>query len=124
MNPRLLITLLLFVGLLTVTLQADERRHARLDGNPFSRPEVLKPKPPPPPPSPVVNPLLSARDINLDLTATMVSETRPMAVVDGELLGIGDRIQGLKLIAVMEGKAVFSGNGRKFTFEIGDGLPK
>ena len=46
-----------------------------------------------------------------------------MAVVDGELLGIGDRISGFKLIAVMEGKAVFRRNGRKFTFEINDDQP-
>jgi len=94
-----------------------------LRNNPFSRPNVLKPKPPPPP-APVVEPVRAPEQVELKLTATMVSETAPMVVVDGELLGIGDRIEGLKLIAVMEGKAVFAGGGRKFSFEINDGRPK
>ena len=123
MNPRLLLTLILFIGLMAATLRAEDVSHARLENNPFNRPEVLKPKPPPPP-APVVQPLPSPEEVELDLTATMVSKTSPMVVVDGELLGIGERIQGLKLIAVMEGKAVFSRGGRKFTFEINDVLPK
>lgn len=123
MNPRLFVALLIFIGLLFTSLQAAEQRHARLGSNPFSRPEVLKPKPPPPA-APVVRPVLPPDEVELDLTATMVSAQRPMVIVDGELLGIGDRIEGLKLIAVMEGKAVFTRNGRKFTFEISDVLPK
>ncbi len=123
MNPRLLLTLILFIGLLAASLRAEEVPHARLDNNPFSRPEVLKPKPPPPP-APVVQPVLPPDEVELNLTATMVSKTSPMVVVDGELLAIGDSIQGLKLIAVMEGKAVFRRDGRKFTFEINDVLPK
>ena len=47
-----------------------------------------------------------------------------MVVVEGELLGIGEKIDGFKLIAVMEGKAIFRRNGRKFTFEIDDDQPK
>lgn len=104
-------------------LYADGERHANLANNPFSRPEVLKPKPPPPP-APVVKPKLPPEQIELDLTATMVSQTSPMVVVDGELLGLGDRIEGFRLIAVMEGKAVFLRNGRKYSFDINAGRPK
>ena len=93
-----------------------------LRNNPFSRPEIVKA--PPPAPAPVFDPLARGDQIELKLTATMVSDTTPMAVVDGELIGIGDRIQGLKLIAVMEGKVVFRGKGRKFTFEIDKIQPK
>jgi hypothetical protein len=95
----------------------------QLQNNPFTRPEVLKPKPPPPPaPRPVV--VVPPEEVELDLTATMVSDTRPMVMVDGELLGIGEKIQGLKLIAVMEGKAVFARGARKYSFEINQGQRK
>ncbi len=122
MNPRLFVALLIFIGLLFTSLQASELPHVRLDNNPFSRPEILKRKPPPPP-MPAVDPL-AVEKVELNLTATMVSAQRPMVIVEGELLGIGQRIEGFKLIAVMEGKAVFRRNGRKFTFEINDGQPK
>ena len=102
---------------------AAEADMLTLRNNPFSRPEVLKPKPPPPP-APVVKQVLPPEEVVLDLTATMVSETAPMVVVDGELLGIGDRIEGMKLIAVMEGKAVFARNGKKYAFEISPDRPK
>ncbi len=124
MNLNLFIVLVLSICLMTAaSLRADDAEHARLAHNPFSRPEVLKPKPPPPPAPEPTNPL-TVEKVELNLTATMVSRERPMVIVDGELLGIGDRIQGLKLISVMEGKAVFRGNGRNFTFEINDGQPK
>ena len=122
MNPKLYLALMVLIGSVALPLQADETRHARLANNPFTRPEVLKPKPPPPP-APVVKPVLAAEEVELNLTATMVSPVRPMVVVDGELLGIGDRIEGMKLIAVMEGKAVFSRGGRKFSFEINQDRP-
>jgi len=50
----------------------------------------------------------------------MVSETAPMAIVDGELLAIGEEIAGLKLIAVKEGEAIFTRAGKKFSFTIDD----
>ncbi len=102
---------------------ADESGLLTLRNNPFSRPEVLKPKPPPPP-APVVQVTPPPEEVELDLTATMVSDSNPMVMVDGELLGIGDRIQGMKLIAVFEGRALFTRNGRKYSFEINDGRPK
>ena len=124
MNLNLFIVLVLSICLMAAaSLRADDTEHARLAHNPFSRPEVLKPKPPPPPaPPPQMNPLAEDK-VELNLTATMVSPQRPMVIVDGELLGIGDRIDGLRLIKVMEGKAVFRRNGRNFTFEISDGQP-
>lgn len=109
--------LILISGALIVPGACAESSLQSLQNNPFTRPEVLKPKPPPPPAARVV---LPPEEIELKVNATMVSETAPMAVVDGELLAIGDRIEGMKLIAVMEGKVVFSRGGRKFSFEIED----
>ncbi len=94
-----------------------------LHHNPFSRPEVLRPQPPPPV-LPAVEPVLPPEQVELNLTATMVSKNNPMVMVDGELLTIGDRIEGMKLIAVFEGRAVFTRFGKKYSFEITDGLPK
>ena len=72
-----------------------------LTNNPFTRPQMLKVKP-----APVIAQVVrKAEPVDLDLTATMLSDTSPMIIVDGELLGIGESIRGLKLVKVMEGKA-------------------
>jgi hypothetical protein len=86
-----------------------------LSNNPFSRPEIFNAPPPPPVRQTVV---LPPEQVELNLTATMVSEIAPMVVVDGELLAIGDEIEGLKLIAVREGEAIFTRAGKKYSFEI------
>jgi hypothetical protein len=91
-----------------------------LRNNPFSRPEIVNAPPPPLAPRVVLPP----EEVVLDLTATMVSKNAPMVIVDGELLAIGDEIEGLKLIEVMEGKAVFARAGKKYSFMIADDLPK
>lgn len=123
MLPRIRAVLIMLSCLPWLAADAAETSILSLQNNPFTRPEVLKPKPPPPPaPRPVV--VIPPEEIELDLTATMVSGTRPMVVVDGKLLGIGEKIQGLKLIAVMEGKAVFARGSRKYSFEINEGQRK
>lgn len=120
MRPRSPGFLILLGSLCWLSAGAADTGMLTLQSNPFTRPEVLKPKPPPPPaPAPVV--VLPPEQVKLKLTATMVSDTAPMAIVDGELLAIGDRKEGLKLIAVMEGKAVFARGGKKYSFEIEDG---
>ncbi|MDH3857306.1 MAG: hypothetical protein OEV07_04880 [Gammaproteobacteria bacterium] len=87
-----------------------------LRNNPFSRPEIVN-APPPQVESEVV---LPPEEVKLRVTATMVSETAPMVVVDGELLAIGEKIEGMKLIAVREGEAIFTRAGKKFSFTIDD----
>ncbi len=88
-----------------------------LSNNPFSRPEIFNA--PPPPPERTVE-AIPPEEVVLKLTATMVSETAPMAIVDGKLLAIGEEIEGLKLIAVKEGEAIFSRAGKQFSFAIDD----
>lgn len=117
MRPRLYAIMVSLVCATWGSAQAAETSMLTLQNNPFTRPEVLKPKPPPAPtPAPIVR--VPPEEIKLVLTATMVSETAPMAVVDGQLLAIGERIEGMKLIAVMEGRAVFARGGKKYSFEI------
>ena len=89
-----------------------------LHKNPFSQPEIINKPPPPPPVAAAI--VLPAEEVKLDLSATMVSASNPMVVVDGELLAIGDKIEGLKLIAVMEGSAVFTRGGKKYSFAVDD----
>ena len=121
MRPDVGVAIAFIICVSWIGVSIAETEMLTLRNNPFSRPEIVRAPPPPPP---VVDPLARGEQIELKLTATMVSDSTPMAVVEGELIGIGDRIQGLKLIAVMEGKAVFRGKGRKFTFEIDRIQPK
>ena len=120
MRPSLVFYLLAFGAALFVFEAAAANELLTLRHNPFNRPEVLAPKPPPPPaPPPAV--IESPDEIELVVSATMVSKHAPMAIVDGELLAIGDSIRGMKLVRVLEGKAVFSRDGRRYTFEIDNG---
>ena len=115
MRHRFCVMLILLGCEAAASVMASDEARLSLLNNPFTRPEVLKPKPPPPPAPRVI---LPPEQVELELTATMVSEVAPMVVVNGELLAVGEKIEGLKLIAVMEHKAVFARDGRKFTFEI------
>jgi hypothetical protein len=118
MRPRIVTIMGAILYLCSVSSLAAEAELLTLRKNPFSQPEVVN-KPPPPPPAPVAAQIvLPAEEVKLDLSATMVSATNPMVVVDGELLVIGDKIEGLKLIAVMEGSAVFTRGGKKYSFAV------
>jgi hypothetical protein len=118
MRPRIRSGLTLALCLLSASSLAAEVDLLTLQKNPFSRPEAVKPPPPPPPVA--VETVVPPEAVELDLTATMVSATNPMVIVDGELLAVGDRIEGLKLIAVMEGSAIFARDGKKYSFAIDD----
>jgi hypothetical protein len=118
MHPRIVTITGAILYLCSVSSLAADVELLTLRKNPFSQPEVVKTPPPPPPVA--VERVVPPEEVELDLTATMVSATTPMVIVDGELLTIGDRIEGLKLIAVMEGSAIFSRGGRKYSFAIDD----
>ena len=120
MRPRIVIIMGAILYLCSVSSLAAEVELLTLRKNPFSQPEVVNKPPPPPPPPVVARVVLPAEEVKLDLSATMVSATNPMVVVDGELLAIGDQIEGLKLIAVMEGSAVFTRGGKKYSFAVND----
>ena len=120
MRPRIVTITGAILYLCSVSSLAAEAELLTLRNNPFSQPEVVN-KPPPPSAAPVAaEVVLPAEEVKLDLSATMVSATNPMVVVDGELLAIGDKVEGLKLIAVMEGSAVFTRGGKKYSFAVDD----
>jgi len=116
MAPRLRIILLALCSALSIPGFSADAELLTLRNNPFSRPEIFNKPPPPPRVAPVV--VVPPEDVVLNLSATMVSETAPMVVVDGELLAIGDKIEGMKLIAVKEGEATFTRAGKQFSFTI------
>jgi hypothetical protein len=118
MRPRIVTITGVILYLCSVSTLATEVELLTLRKNPFSQPAVVN-KPPPPPPV-VAKVVLPAEEVKLDLSATMVSATNPMVVVDGELLAIGDKIEGLKLIVVTEGSAVFTRGGKKYSFAVDD----
>jgi len=117
MHPRIITIPGLILYLCSVSSLAAEVELLTLYKNPFSQPAMVKTPPPPPA---VVEIVLPPEEVKLDLSATMVSATNPMVIVDGEQLTIGDKIEGLKLIAVMEGSAVFTRAGKKYSFAIDD----
>ena len=100
-----------------VSLAAAETDLITLNYNPFSRPGILKKKNPR---TVRVIPQVSLQpeEIELEFTATIVSENAPMVIVNGEMLGIGEKIGKMKLIAVLEGKAIFIQGGKKYSFTI------
>ena len=117
MTPSLRFLLLASCLVCSVPGIGDESGLLYLRNNPFSRPEIFN-APPPPPARPAA--VIPPEQVELNLTATMVSDTTPMVVVDGELLAIGDEIEGMRLVAVKEGEAVFARAGKRFNFTIGD----
>jgi len=117
MTPSLRLVLLPLCLVGVVPALNAESALLSLSKNPFSRPEIFNAPPPPPERTTAVVP---PEEVELRLTATMVSETAPMAIVDGVLLAIGEEIEGLKLIAVREGEAIFTRAGKKFSFTIDD----
>ena len=122
MAPRLRLILLALCSALSVPGYGADAELLTLHNNPFSRPETVNRPPPAPRVAAVV--VVPPEEVVLKLSATMVSDNAPMVVVDGELLAIGDKIEGMKLIAVMEGKAIFTHAGKKFSFTIDDGQPE
>lgn len=89
-----------------------------LNHNPFKRPDILRAKPQARQPAP--RPAAAPQKIDFELTATLVSESTPMVVVDGKLLGIGETINGFELIAVTEGSAVFTRQGKKYSLTVAE----
>ena len=53
-----------------------------------------------------------------NLIATIVSEANSMANIDGEILKLGQRIDGYRLIEVARYSATFQKNGKKYKFSL------
>ncbi len=117
MPPRLVSLSAVVVSMLATEVGAEVVLK-QLENNPFHRPALLKPR------QPVQRQIINTQPlpdrIELELTATMVSDSMPMVVVDGELLGIGEKIKGYELIAVTEGGAIFARQGKKYSLTVAE----
>ena len=92
--------------------------------NPFGQPDILKYRPPPPQQN---RNSVSVDEFNvpqLKLTATLISVSEPMVIVNGQLLHEGEEIEGMKLEIIDEGRAVFQFRGKLHVFTIDDGQNK
>ena len=54
-----------------------------------------------------------------ELRAVVVSNTVPMVNLDGEIIKVGEDIDGFKLLSVKEGEAVFEWQGKPYTLTLG-----
>ncbi len=84
-----------------------------LQSNPFARPLVEKPTEA----KPILAPEPSSLK-DLELRATMVTKGDSFANVGGMILGIGEEIQGYRLVSVENEKAVFSKAGEFITLTL------
>lgn len=103
----------LLLGLMPAQAQTTLKT---LTNNPFSRPEIVKPKPGPVATQSTAE--IKADAIDLELNAVMVSTVRPMVIVNDKMISIGEKIGEMKLIAVVEGGAVFSMAGKKYSYTV------
>ena len=92
---------------------------ATLVHNPFNKPEFLAT---PPKVERKKQPLTA--DVLPRLRAVLISDTLPLVIVDDEVLGLGDDINGYRLLSVDEGRAVFEKLGNKYTLLLNDEDPE
>lgn len=93
------------------------------DKNPFGQPDILKYR------APVVAPrnknaiTVDKNNIpELKLTATLISVSEPMVIVNDKWLQVGEEIEGMRLEIIDEGRAVFNYRGKLHVFTIDNGL--
>lgn len=91
----------------------------QLKNNPFSRPElkiddvpkrqqIARPKP-----------VVKSKPVTILLEATMVSDNGSMVIANGKLIAIGEKLEGMKLVDVQEGAAIFRIGRQLKTFKVG-----
>ncbi len=100
----------LLPGLLPMPLLAQSDL-IELNKDPFRQPDMLKYRPPAP--AARQNRDQETGEIpELKLTATLISVSEPMVIVNDKLLQVGDQIEGMRLILIDEGRAIFRYQGQ------------
>ncbi len=115
MNSNWLNPVFVMIGLFSInTMLFAAEQTPQSVHNPFTRPQYLG--------AAVSNRSAQRADGNavLDLRATMSAGTQSLVNVAGEFYGLGDEIDGYRLLSVGDGKAVFLKNGRKVTMTVLD----
>ncbi|MCU7931409.1 MAG: hypothetical protein KZQ90_11460 [Candidatus Thiodiazotropha sp. (ex Codakia rugifera)] len=109
----------LFSGTILVIVSMDyvlaDQAVAVLQNNPFAKPSILEaPKRATKKESPV------KEEEPLEVTAILISESMPMVIADGEIVGVGEHVSGYSLIAVKEDCAIFTKKGQTYKFLLVD----
>ena len=112
-NTFLLISVLILV---LFSLCNAETKDESLHRNPFEK-------------SAYVTPNNNSNNLNIDNTqfsseirlyATLTSNDRSLANVDGEMIFVGEKIKGYELISVGEGVATFFKDGKELTLSVSE----
>ena len=111
-------TALLLLGCVLLALPGwAQDSKAELEKDPFSQPDLLKYKPPVP--QRQVDPQTTEQEIpDLRLEATLLAGKRPSVIVNGTLLRRGEKIEGMRLIWVGPGQAVFRFGGKNHEYNL------
>ena len=109
-------TPLLALMLMTAPVLAQPAHGAELQRNPFSRPPPVRPETQKKSKKKAASPVAGVPVLRV--TATLVSPDNPMAMVNGKLIGLGERIRGARLVQVEEGAAWFEYRGRRLKYRI------
>ncbi|MDJ0833734.1 MAG: hypothetical protein QNJ69_09455 [Gammaproteobacteria bacterium] len=110
MDKTLAIGMSACISCLVSTTLLAQSDFIELKKDPFSQPDILKYQPP-------VAVTRQRLDEDPDeipqlrLTATLISVSEPMVIVNDELLHVGDEIEGMRLILIDEGRAIFRYQG-------------
>ena len=91
--------------------QAQELPEA-LTKNPFSRPSFMVELQDAP------TPVFTVEPVELELIATLVSNGRSLANIDGEVLGLGDTYEGHRVTWIGEGRVVLVKDGEQTTLNL------
>ena len=91
--------------------------YVELNNNPFSHPEI---KIQPVRQQPRKVRIEPEKEIVIKLEATLVSGDDSMVIANGALIAIGEKIEGLKLLEVREGEAIFAKGRKTRTYKVGE----
>lgn len=118
MDFKISLRAILYLALLAVLSKAvADSALIGLKNNPFSRPQLkvedlpAKQK--------VVRQQAPRNPVSIFIEATLVSKNGSMVIVNGKLIAIGGSIEGMKLVKVGEGMAVFRHGSKLRTFKVG-----
>ena len=103
-----------FIALLIASASAAEQNKKYLTKNPFVKPKNIEVKAN----KPSANSLPQTQDVELSLRATLTSPNHSIANVNGEMLSVGDEIEGHKLINIEIGKATLLRGKETITLEV------
>lgn len=115
LRTKYLLLIVIINLLLSGHCYSDTNRN-QLSRNPFMKPSFLNTTTD----STNINPKADYTLSDINLRATLSSDKHSIANVDGVMVFVGDKIKGYELIAVEEGSATFSKNGKKITLNVSE----